>query len=54
MCEVEGGGVYVDRTSYQYLRQEARALKTMLLQLRRIIQGADTINPFDTNMRVWD
>ncbi|KAK4326209.1 hypothetical protein Pmani_003243 [Petrolisthes manimaculis] len=51
VCEVEGGGVYVDRTSYQYLRQEARALKTMLLQLRRIIQGADTINPFDTNMR---
>lgn len=46
-----GGGVFVDRTSYHYMCQDVTALKTMLLRLRRVLQAADTINPFDANLR---
>ncbi|XP_050705688.1 serine-rich adhesin for platelets-like [Eriocheir sinensis] len=48
---VGGGGVFVDRTTYHYMYQDVTALKTMLLRLRRMLQAADTINPFDANLR---
>lgn len=51
VLEVEGGGVCLDRTSYHYMCQDVTALKTMLLRLRRILQAAETINPFDANLR---
>ncbi|XP_066959247.1 serine-rich adhesin for platelets isoform X4 [Macrobrachium rosenbergii] len=46
-----GGGVFVDRTAYHYMCQDVTSLKTMLLRLRRVLQVADTINPFDVNLR---
>ncbi|KAK8724510.1 hypothetical protein OTU49_011108 [Cherax quadricarinatus] len=51
VLEVEGGGVCIDRTSYHYMCQDVTALKTMLLRLRRVLQAAETINPFDANLR---
>ncbi|KAK7069331.1 hypothetical protein SK128_014468 [Halocaridina rubra] len=45
------GLLYVDRTSYHYMYQDVTALKTMLLRLRRVLQAADTMNPFDANLR---
>nr|XP_027216705.1 uncharacterized protein LOC113809337 [Penaeus vannamei] len=51
LSEGEGGGVCIDRTSYHYMCQDVTALKTMLLRLRRVLQAADTINPFDANLR---
>ncbi|XP_042861449.1 uncharacterized protein LOC122246737 isoform X4 [Penaeus japonicus] len=51
ISEGEGGGVCIDRTSYHYMCQDVTALKTMLLRLRRVLQAADTINPFDANLR---
>nr|XP_045600391.1 serine-rich adhesin for platelets-like isoform X4 [Procambarus clarkii] len=51
VSEVEGGGVCIDRTSYHYMCQDVTALKTMLLRLRRVLQAAETINPFDANLR---
>ena len=52
VLEVEGGGVSLDRTSYHYLCQDVTTVKTKLLQLKRILNSADTINPFDTSHRV--
>ncbi|XP_042231413.1 uncharacterized protein LOC121872610 isoform X4 [Homarus americanus] len=49
--EVEGGGVCLDRTTYHYMCQDVTALKTMLLRLRRVLQAAETMNPFDANLR---
>ncbi|XP_068222349.1 LOW QUALITY PROTEIN: serine-rich adhesin for platelets-like [Palaemon carinicauda] len=45
------GGVFVDRTAYHYMCQDVTSLKTMLLRLRRVLQVAETINPFDANLR---
>ena len=47
-----GSGLFVDRTAYHYMCQDVTSLKTMLLRLRRVLHAAETINPFDANLRV--
>ncbi|CAL4117914.1 unnamed protein product, partial [Meganyctiphanes norvegica] len=41
----------LDRTAYHYMCQDVTAIKTMLLRLRRVLHNADTINPFQANIK---
>ncbi|EFN66299.1 Myosin-1 [Camponotus floridanus] len=37
----------IDRGTYQYMFQDIVSIKTMLLKLKRVLQEAETLNPFD-------
>lgn len=47
MHECDDGGVKLDSSSYRSVCQDLNGLKTMLLKLRRILQDAETLNPFE-------
>ncbi|XP_075553779.1 uncharacterized protein LOC142586544 isoform X2 [Dermacentor variabilis] len=47
MQECDDGGVKLDSSSYRSVCQDLNGLKTMLLKLRRILQDAETLNPFE-------
>ena len=40
-------GLVIDRNNFHYISQDVTAMKTLLLKLRRVLQTADTVNPFD-------
>ncbi|XP_012217000.2 serine-rich adhesin for platelets isoform X3 [Linepithema humile] len=37
----------IDRGTYQYMFQDIVSIKTMLLKLKRVLQEAETLNPFE-------
>ncbi|XP_014474267.1 PREDICTED: uncharacterized protein LOC106744215 isoform X2 [Dinoponera quadriceps] len=41
----------IDRATYQHMFQDIVSLKTMLLKLKRVLQEADTLNPFDNSVK---
>jgi len=43
-------GVILDKCSYEAVREEVGDVRSMLLRLRRVLQEADTVNPFDTDV----
>merc|ERR1719507_348254 len=43
-------GVILDKCSYEAVREEVGDVRSMLLMLRRVLQEADTVNPFDTDV----
>lgn len=47
MQECDDGSVRLDSSSYRSVCQDLNGLKTMLLKLRRILQDAETLNPFE-------
>ncbi|XP_077505668.1 uncharacterized protein LOC144115248 isoform X1 [Amblyomma americanum] len=47
MQECDDGGVKLDSSSYRSVCQDLNGLKTMLFKLRRILQDAETLNPFE-------
>lgn len=47
MQECDDGSVKLDSSSYRSVCQDLNGLKTMLLKLRRILQDAETLNPFE-------
>ncbi|KAH7978516.1 hypothetical protein HPB49_005792 [Dermacentor silvarum] len=49
MQECDDGGVKLDSSSYRSVCQDLNGLKTMLLKLRRILQDAETLNPFEVS-----
>ncbi|XP_063238007.1 uncharacterized protein LOC134539712 isoform X2 [Bacillus rossius redtenbacheri] len=49
--DADDSSVRLDRGTYQYMFQDIVSIKTMLLKLNRILQEADTLNPFDTSLK---
>lgn len=49
MQECDDGSVKLDSSSYRSVCQDLNGLKTMLLKLRRILQDAETLNPFEVS-----
>ncbi|XP_060813100.1 uncharacterized protein LOC132905629 isoform X3 [Bombus pascuorum] len=45
------GSLRVDRDTYQHMFQDIGSIKTMLLKLKRVLQEAETLNPFDNAMK---
>ncbi|XP_076663733.1 uncharacterized protein LOC143366500 isoform X3 [Andrena cerasifolii] len=45
------GSLRVDRDTYQHMFQDIVSIKTMLLKLKRVLQEAETLNPFDNSMK---
>ncbi|XP_017762503.1 PREDICTED: uncharacterized protein LOC108552458 isoform X3 [Eufriesea mexicana] len=45
------GSLRVDRDTYQHMFQDIVSIKTMLLKLKRVLQEAETLNPFDTSIK---
>ncbi|XP_015589706.1 uncharacterized protein LOC107265132 isoform X3 [Cephus cinctus] len=45
------GSLRLERATYQYMSQDIVSMKTMLLKLKRVIQEAETLNPFDSSMK---
>ncbi|XP_064458324.1 uncharacterized protein LOC135368752 isoform X3 [Ornithodoros turicata] len=41
------GGVKLDASSHRSMCQDLNSVKTMLLRLRRVLQDAETLNPFE-------
>ncbi|KAG7208422.1 hypothetical protein KM043_014652 [Ampulex compressa] len=41
----------IDRDTYQYMTQDIVSIKTMLLKLKRVLQEAETLNPFENSMK---
>lgn len=51
MQECDDGSVKLDSSSYRSVCQDLNGLKTMLLKLRRILQDAETLNPFELSTK---
>ncbi|PSN29769.1 hypothetical protein C0J52_26939 [Blattella germanica] len=49
--ETEDSSLRLDRGTYQYMYQDIVNIKTMLLKLKRVLQEAETLNPFDGSMK---
>ncbi|XP_021927916.1 uncharacterized protein LOC110833761 isoform X7 [Zootermopsis nevadensis] len=49
--ETEDGSLRLDRGTYQYMYQDIVNIKTMLLKLKRVLQEAETLNPFDGTLK---
>nr|CAD7447001.1 unnamed protein product [Timema bartmani] len=49
--ECEDGSIRLDRGTYQYMFQDIVSIKTMLLKLKRVLQEAETLNPFDSSLK---
>lgn len=49
--EAEDGSLRLDRGTYQYMYQDIVNIKTMLLKLKRVLQEAETLNPFDGTLK---
>lgn len=47
MQECDDGGIKLDSSSYRSVCQDLNGVKTMLLKLKRVLQDAETLNPFD-------
>lgn len=45
--ECDDGGVKLDASSHRSVCQDLNSVKTMLLRLRRVLQDAETLNPFE-------
>lgn len=41
----------VDRGTYQHMYQDVVHIKTMLLKLKRVLQEAETLNPFESSLK---
>lgn len=49
--ETEDSSLRLDRGTYQYMYQDIVNIKTMLLKLKRVLQEAETLNPFDGTLK---
>lgn len=49
--EAEDTSLRLDRGTYQYMYQDIVSIKTMLLKLKRVLQEAETLNPFDGSLK---
>lgn len=49
--EAEDTSLRLDRGTYQYMYQDIVSIKTMLLKLKRVLQEAETLNPFDGTLK---
>ncbi|XP_012285930.1 uncharacterized protein LOC105702722 isoform X2 [Orussus abietinus] len=45
------GSVRVERGTYQHMFQDIVSIKTMLLKLKRVLQEAETLNPFENSIK---
>ncbi|XP_043470947.1 uncharacterized protein LOC122504113 isoform X3 [Leptopilina heterotoma] len=45
------GSLRLERGTYQHMFQDIVSLKTMLLKLKRVLQEAETLNPFDNSLK---
>ncbi|XP_034245217.1 uncharacterized protein LOC117647543 isoform X2 [Thrips palmi] len=47
----ESAMMRVDRGTYQHMYQDVVHIKTMLLKLKRVLQEAETLNPFESSLK---
>ncbi|XP_033230495.1 putative mediator of RNA polymerase II transcription subunit 26 isoform X3 [Belonocnema kinseyi] len=45
------GSLRLERGTYQHMFQDIVSIKTMLLKLKRVLQEAETLNPFDNSLK---